>query len=138
MIVSDIMTKNPVTARADASIGEVLELLYELDARHLPIIDDGQLAGIVSDRDLRTYAVPKLSAFDDEAAADAAKALETPISEVMSGDVLSVEAETEVSEVIDLMLEQKVGAIPVIDRNSLGLIGIVSYVDILRAVQDSV
>jgi acetoin utilization protein AcuB len=130
------MTKNPVTAPSDATVGEVLSTLYELDARHLPIIDNGQLAGIVSDRDLRPYAVPKPGVLEIDA--EFADGLQKSISDVMSGNVVSVEAESEVSEVIDLMLEEKVGAVPVIDRESLELIGIISYVDILRAVHKSV
>ena len=65
-----------------------------------------------------------------------AKRLGRPISDAMSPDVISVNPETEVSEVIDLMIEQNVGAIPVVEADSAKLVGIVSYVDALRAARN--
>ncbi len=54
------------------------------------------------------------------------------ICSVMSGDVLVVTPVTGVEEIIDLMTEHKIGALPVVDNDSQ-LVGIVSYVDVLRA-----
>jgi acetoin utilization protein AcuB len=58
--------------------------------------------------------------------------LATPISEVMAADVVSVDSSESVESVIDAMLEYKVGAVPVVDRHSSELVGIVSYIDVLR------
>ena len=55
MLVKDIMTENPVTATELMSVAEALGLLYELDVRHLPVVRGSELAGIVSDRDLRGF-----------------------------------------------------------------------------------
>ena len=49
----------------------------------------------------------------------------------MTADVLSVDVETDVTEIIELMLEHKIGALPVTDGDG-GLVGIVSYMDVLR------
>jgi acetoin utilization protein AcuB len=54
----------------------------------------------------------------------------------MSTDVLSVDPETDVGEVVDLMIEHRVGAVPVVDADSEELVGIVSYMDVLRASRD--
>jgi len=54
----------------------------------------------------------------------------------MSGDVVTVYPETELSESIDRMLDLKVGALPVVDPSTGELQGIVSYVDLLRALRD--
>jgi acetoin utilization protein AcuB len=47
-----------------------------------------------------------------------------------------VDPETEVSEAIDLMIEHRIGALPVVEPDSTKLVGIVSYVDVLRAARD--
>jgi acetoin utilization protein AcuB len=55
----------------------------------------------------------------------------------MSSDVICVEPETDLSDVVALLLEHKIGAIPVVDPDTRAVVGIVSYIDVLRAVQDS-
>lgn len=124
MVVEEIMTKNPVTVESTATVREAVEKLYELDVRHVPVIEDGNLVGILSDRDMRAFE-PRWS-----------QLLENPVSNLMSSDVLSVEPETEVADLIDTMIEQKVGAVPVVDSTG-ELVGIVSYIDVLRAARDS-
>ena len=59
-----------------------------------------------------------------------------PISKFMNTAVLSVEPEDELRDVVDLMLENKIGAVPVVEPDSLKLVGIVSYIDVLSAVRD--
>lgn len=54
---------------------------------------------------------------------------------VMSSDVTCVEAETDLSVVIELLLEHKIGALPVVQPDTQAVVGIVSYIDVLRAVQ---
>jgi acetoin utilization protein AcuB len=135
MVVQEIMTKNPVTVESSDSIRVALTTLLELDIRHLPIVEEGQLVGIVSDRDLRRLAPPV--ATDDGAAARMEKQLAQPVSTLMSSDVLSVDPEMEVAEVVDLMIEHRVGAIPVVEPGSERLVGIVSYIDLLKAARDA-
>lgn len=132
MVIGEIMTSNPATAESNQSVGDVLARLYELDVRHLPIVDGTRLVGIVSDRDVRQFAVPSVG---DLVNGDLKKRLEDPISEYMASDLVTLTAETDVSEAIDIMLDQKIGAVPVVDPDTSELAGIVSYVDILKAVQ---
>ena len=54
----------------------------------------------------------------------------------MSSDVLSVTRETSADELVDLFLDHRVGAIPVVDRRTSDLVGIISYVDMLRVLKD--
>ncbi len=131
MVVEEVMTKSPVVVQAEQSVQEVLATLLELDARHLPVLDDGDLVGIISDRDLRSFMLPELSALDSPE--EAKQRLASPVSGLMAGDVLSIGPETEVKDAIDLMLEQKIGAVPVVSADNGALVGIVSYVDVLRA-----
>ena len=134
MIVKEIMTSDPYAIKVTESVEQVLRKLSEADVRHLPVVEAGTLVGIVSDRDVRGVVPSPLEALDDPEAAQ--KALSRPVSQIMSHDVLSTNPEADVAEVIDLMLENRVGAIPVVEPDSGKLIGIVSYVDVLRAARD--
>ena len=122
MIARDLMTPNPMTVTPQASVAEVWDLMRELEIRHVPVVQDGALVGMLSDRDL--------------ARLDIAQMLPMPIIKVMSTDVIAVEPESELTEVVELLIEHKVGALPVIEPDSREVVGIVSYIDVLRAVED--
>ena len=134
MTVRDIMTENPIYIEVNQTIQEALDLLYESNIRHLPVVERGELRGILSDRDLKTYTFPTRATVDH--AEEALERLQEPVASVMSGAPLSVNAEAEISEVIELMLDQKIGAVPVTRAGGWELIGIVSYVDVLKAARE--
>jgi acetoin utilization protein AcuB len=133
MIVSDVMTENPITASSTSTIFDVMERMAQEDIRHMPVVDRHELVGFLSDRDLRAYSFELML----EAPESAKAKLKKPVSDVMSGDVLSVEPETDLADVCDLLIENKVGAVPVVDPVEGNLVGIVSYIDVLRAARDS-
>lgn len=130
MEVQEIMTGNPEYAEVSDPVRTVFLKLVEIDVRHLPIVDEGELVGMISDRDLRGFILPMASELETVNTADAR--FERAISDLMQGDVISVSPSTEVGEVIDLMIDQRVGAIPVVDPVNGTLMGIVSYVDVIR------
>jgi acetoin utilization protein AcuB len=128
----DLMTENPTTVSPLATVREAARLLHALDVRHLPVVDDeGTLVGMISDRDVRNVGAPLLV---DGQEKDRQGALDTTVGDLMSSDVLSVELDDEVTDIVELMLEHKVGAIPVVDGDG-ALAGIVSYIDLLRGAQ---
>jgi acetoin utilization protein AcuB len=129
------MTTYPVTVTPQATLAEALDLMRDLDIRHVPVVERGALVGMLSDRDLAYLNVG--AALTDQGAAALRRGLATPVIRVMRSDVICVEAETELSDVIGLLLEHKIGAIPVIQPDTQAVVGIVSYIDVLRAVQDS-
>ena len=93
MIARDVMTANPLTVTPDASVAEVWDLMREVDVRHVPVTLGGVLVGMLSDRDLARVDIARLL---KAAGADALRQeLETPIVQIMSSDVISVEADTE-------------------------------------------
>ncbi len=55
MIANELMTRDPITVESDAMIREARMLMWENDLRHIPVVDDGALIGMLSDRDLRSY-----------------------------------------------------------------------------------
>ncbi|MBI2015731.1 MAG: CBS domain-containing protein [Candidatus Rokubacteria bacterium] len=134
MTARDLMTPNPVTVSPRATVAEVWDLMRELEIRHVPVVEDGALVGMLSDRDLARLDVARL--LTAEGADALRRELATPVIEVMSSDVIFVELETELSDVIGLLIEHRVGAIPVVQSGTRDVVGIVSYVDVLRAVQD--
>ena len=130
----ELMTENPATLTAQATIAEAWDLMRELEVRHVPVIQDGALVGMLSDRDLaRVDLASRLMA---EGAGAAGQDLGTPIAGLMSTDVIVVQPETELSDVIDLLVESRVGALRVVDSDTRAVVGIVSYIDVLRAIQD--
>lgn len=129
--VSDVMTSHPEHIVATGSVQEAVNKLFELDARHLPVVDEhGELVGVLSDRDLREYSQPYEMQFENLTTSDEREV--TPVSDIMSGDVISAHPEDDITEIIDMMIDQKVGAVPVVDPLDGNLVGIVSYIDILR------
>lgn len=134
--VNDVMTINPERVDVSEPVQRAINKLFELDARHLPVVDaNDELIGMLSDRDLREFSLPYEMEFGNMTQADERET--TPVSEVMQGDVISVHPEDPAAEVVDLILEQRIGAVPVVDPLDGSLVGIVSYVDILREARDS-
>lgn len=128
----DLMTENPVAVRASARVRDAVEILQTLDIRHLPVVNEAQeLIGMLSDRDLRSLTVPQL--VNSDWVGNLQTALDARVSTVMNGDVLSVETSAEAGEIVELMLDFKVGAVPVVDADGK-LAGIVSYMDVLREI----
>ncbi len=119
----DLMTESPHVVDATSTLRTAIEKLASLDIRHLPVGDtDGALVGMLSDRDLRAYAAPFFSG----------ATLDASVSSIMTTDVISVDLEADAAEIVDLMLDYKIGAVPVVDADKT-LVGIVSYIDLLRA-----
>lgn len=136
MNIQDIMTKHPAHIGPDASIYAALNLLKDLDVRHLPVLENGQLVGILSDKDIQSLSAQELKrASQAETDFDLSSVLQQPVSDFMSGNIFFVYPESPIAEAIDIMLDQRVGAVPVIDSDN-SLVGLVSYVDIIRAATD--
>jgi acetoin utilization protein AcuB len=130
MTAEDLMTENPVTVPMMAKVREAVRLLHNLDVRHLPVVDEsGALVGMLSDRDVRGLAFPEV--LGAEYSGEIQTTLDAPISSIMSADVIRVDVGADAAEIVDLMLDNRIGAVPVVDGDGM-LVGIVSYVDVLR------
>ncbi len=134
MIAADIMTENVRFIRPEETISDAVELLQSLEVRHLPVVnEDDELVGMLSDRDLRSLFVP----FDEdgETAGSVLTQGRMTVAKIMSSNVSAVDSEDSVADVVDRLLEDKVGALPVVDHDNK-LVGIISYVDVLRNWQE--
>jgi acetoin utilization protein AcuB len=126
----DLMTRSPATVSPQSTIAEAWDVMRELDIRHVPVVENGALIGMLSDRDLARVGL--LDRRAPGGVESLRRKLGTPVIEVMSSDVVSIEPETDVSEIIGLLVEHKIGALPVV-ADGPGVVGIVSYIDVLRA-----
>jgi CBS domain-containing protein len=89
--------------------------------------------GMISDRDLRSYMLPRP---EKVLHADEARThMAASVSEVMRTDVITVHPNTPIAALIDILLKEKIGAVPVLTPDTGELIGMVSYVDVLRAMR---
>jgi CBS domain-containing protein len=133
MIARELMTPDPLTVTPQASIAEVWDLMREADVRHVPVVQADALVGMVSDRDLGRVDIARL--LNIEGAGALRDELATPIVRLMSSEVIAVGPEADIGEVIDLLIEHRIGAVPVVQEETREVLGIISYVDVLRALQ---
>jgi len=125
--VFDVMSNDPLTVSPSDTVGKAEELMYENHYRQLPVVENKQLIGIVSDRDIRSF-LAQPSFVEPE---KRARALRTKVNEIMTAKPLTVSPEDDLREAVELLIEEKIGGIPVVDETE-GLVGIVTYVDVLR------
>ncbi|HUM16357.1 MAG TPA: CBS domain-containing protein [Candidatus Nitrosotalea sp.] len=133
MIARDLMTPDVATVTPKTSIAEVWDLMREADIRHVPVVEGASLVGMLSDRDLARLDLVRVLNVQGVDALQ--QALATPVLSVMQPDVIFVEPDAEAIEVIDLLIDHKIGALPVVETGTRSVIGIISYVDVLRALQ---
>lgn len=131
MLIRELMTPDPVCVDVHMSLEEAAEKLFELDVRHLPVLQEGELVGMLSDRDLKGH----VFLFQSEDASENPSRV-IRVGQVMSGSILSVEPESDVKDAIDIMIDNKVGAVLVVDSHNNTLSGIVTYVDILATAKE--
>lgn len=128
--VRDYMTRDPITVHEEDLLREAVETVMIRRIRHLPVLDErGRLVGIVTDRDIRRTLPSPLSA----AAPEEYEALleTTPVSRIMSKNVITVEADTPVAGAVETLLNKKIDGLPVLESGVL--VGIFTVRDALRA-----
>lgn len=113
-----VMVRNVVTVTPDATVNETIELLLEHRISGMPVIDDAmRLVGIISEFRLMQAIRDPLLKF-------------SPVAELMTKDVLTVDEDTPVSAVANLMIWNRIGRVPVL-RNGI-LVGLIGRTDMIR------
>ncbi len=131
MKIFDVMSKDPLTVSPSDTVGQAEELMYENHYRQLPVVESKQLIGIVTDRDIRSF----LAQSSLLKPAERARALKANVTDIMTAKPLTMSPEDDLREAVELLIEEKIGGIPVVDESE-GLVGIVTYVDVLRFLLD--
>jgi acetoin utilization protein AcuB len=129
MLVEKRMTRDPLVVSPDQSLAEALRLTRSRRVRHLPVVEDGLLVGIVTDRDVR-LAMP--SPFTEPDAERVAFLDRTPVSAVMKRDVAALGPLDTVEDAARQMRRLRIGALPVVDAGGR-VLGILSESDVLDA-----
>jgi acetoin utilization protein AcuB len=123
--VRDSMSREIVTLSPDETAATALALCRERRIRHLPVLKEGTLVGIVSDRDLRS----STPALGDPARAAALQ--EVLVQDVMATEVVSVHPDDPIEQAANTMRERRIGCLPVLDGDEL--VGIVTASDVMDA-----
>jgi acetoin utilization protein AcuB len=132
MYVSNWMTGKVFTVSADGYLSDALVLMREKNIKHLPVMKNGKLKGIISDRDIKEYSPSKATSLDIyELHYLLAK---TKIKEILKNNVITTTPYTPVEEAAMVMLDSNIGCLPVLEKGDLT--GIISDRDIYRALVD--
>ena len=131
MRVKELMSEHVVTvAPADSGLDAVARMVRSR-VRHLPVVNrDGELVGVVTDRDLRRYllAPDVLARLPERRVAELLGSVR--VAEVMSTDVLTVEPDVALADASAIMHDERVGSLPVVDHGRL--VGVLTETDMLR------
>jgi acetoin utilization protein AcuB len=117
MKTAAVMSRNVVVVSGAVTVGAAAAMMRRLRIRHLPVVDDGRLAGIVSDRDLMRH--------DDE----------TTCAEAMTPSPVVCSSDAPISRVARLMLDNKIDSVPVVNGPGR-LIGLVTSADLISLLLD--
>lgn len=118
--VQKFMTLSPFVVSSSRSLSEAHQLMRERNIRHLPVVDDGKLVGILSQRDV--YLVETLKGLDP---------VTETVGEAMTPEPFAVAPDAPLDEVASTMAEHKYGCAVVVDKGAV--VGLFTTVDALRA-----
>lgn len=130
--VKEIMISSPVTLNREDMLGVADDIMTLGRIRHIPILEGKRVVGVLSQRDLFRSALVKAMGLKPGEQKDLLKAL--PIREVMSTPVISVVPGATIKQAARLMMERKIGCLPVLEEGAL--VGLVTETDILRYVAE--
>ncbi len=133
MLVREWMTKDAITVGPQTSIFRAWDLMKDRRIRHLPVMDDGRLVGIVTDRDLRLVLpspATTLEAYELNYLLD-----KITVSEVMTKDVITTAPSASIANAARVLLGKRIGALPVLAGPIL--VGILTRADALEALSSA-
>ena len=116
--IREIMTSNPTTIEADESITRAARMMRDEDVGIAPIVEADRLVGTVTDRDIAIRVVAEGK--DPET---------TPVREIASKDLVTVDPEQDLDEALRLMAQHQVRRLPVVEEDGR-LVGIVAQADV--------
>jgi len=129
MLVHERMSRHPITVKPDVTVHEALQIMRREKIRRLPVLDEnGRLVGIVSEKDL-LYASPssakELNVYELQYLLS-----KLTVGEVMTKDVITVTEYTPLEEAARIMVDNKIGGLPVMRGDKL--VGIITETDLFK------
>jgi acetoin utilization protein AcuB len=126
------MTADPETMEASQSLLDAVLLLKRKDVRHIPILENGLLAGVLTDRDIARCAPSMLLPLPPQEYNRVFE--ETPIGKVMTHSPITIAPDASLAEAVGLVSRNHLGCLPVVEGTKL--VGIITVNDMLRALYD--
>ena len=117
MKVREIMTIEVATASPDSTLEEVASMMKEEDVGAIPVLDDDQLVGIITDRDIVLRCI-----------AEGKDPTETNVEDILTDNPFTIEPDADVDEAARLMSERQIRRLPVVEDGEL--LGVISLGDI--------
>jgi acetoin utilization protein AcuB len=128
MLVKDVMTRDVATLTPEQTLRDAINLLRSKRIRHLPVVEGQKLVGIVTDRDVKRAAPSVLTGVGNEAFDTSL--LTIKVAQVMTREPITVLDRASLKSAVEIFINTKVGALPVVDDGRL--VGILADSDILR------
>ena len=122
--VQKAMTSNPTAITPDTTVQEAARLMKSEDVGALPIVEDGRLTGVVTDRDLAIRGIAE------------GRGAETTVGELASKDIVTIEAQQSLEEAARLMAEHQVRRLCVVEEDGR-LVGMLAQADVAQAGHDT-
>jgi CBS domain-containing protein len=120
---SEIMTRDVRTATREMTVQQVAQMMRDGDMGSVPVVEDGRLIGIVTDRDMVVRCIAE------------GRGAETPVSKAMTTEIFSVKPDDYAFEAVRLMGDKQVRRVPVVTDDGT-LAGIISMADIALETED--
>ncbi len=130
-VVREIMMSSPVTLKPDDTLDLASDVISLGRIRHIPVVDDGRLVGLLSERDLMGAAATEIFGLKHKQKSALFKSV--LIKQIMKKKIITVAPETKIKDAAHLMAEKKIGCVPVVSSGTL--VGLVTTTDILRYVE---
>lgn len=130
MLVKDWMSKNPITITDETSMMKAIHLMKQNRFRRLPVLQEGRLVGIVSDRDLKEASPSKATTLDVHELYYLLSELQ--VKDIMTRDPITVAPDDTVEHAAQVMLENTISGVPVVDDQE-EVVGILTQSDVFRA-----
>ena len=130
--VRDYMSLNPETLTAQSSLLDAALLLRRISLRHIPVLENDSLVGIITDRDVARCAPSMLIPVSQE---EYNKVFEdTPLSRIMTKNPIATTPDTPLTDAVVLFHENRIGCLPVVENGQL--VGIITTTDLIRILYD--
>ncbi len=133
MLVKDVMKTQLVTLNADSKLGFANDIMYLGRIRHLPVVKGDAIVGILTQRDLYRASLTSILTNwkENKEFLDSIK-----VAEVMTKNVVTVSPDATIEEAAQIMIDKKVGGLPVV-KETTKLLGLITETDVLQYFVDN-